>query len=60
MVKEMIPEVGAEGEQAEVFVSSNLADFGSLGIGNGGTTSVFDLSSINFTTCKPMTQMDII
>lgn len=44
-----IPEIGAEGEQAEVFVSSNAVDFFPIGIGNGGTTSVFDLSSINFT-----------
>ena len=44
-----IPEVGAEGEQAEVFVSSDGETFVSLGIGNGGQTSEFDLASINFT-----------
>lgn len=43
-----IPEVGAEGEQAEVFVSSDLENFTLLGVGNGGTTSVFDLGSIDF------------
>ncbi|WP_253852319.1 Ig-like domain-containing protein [Microcystis aeruginosa] len=43
-----IPEIGFAGEQAEVYVSSNLEDFVLLGIGDGGTTSIFDLASINF------------
>lgn len=44
-----IPETGAAGERAEVYVSSNLRDFVLLGIGNGGDTSLFDLASIGFT-----------
>ena len=53
-----IPELGGAGEQAEVFVSSNLKDFVSLGIGNGGTTSVFDLASISFT--EPVRAIKIV
>ncbi|EDX85032.1 RHS Repeat family [Synechococcus sp. PCC 7335] len=41
-------ESGAAGDQAEIFVSSNLEDFVSLGVGDGGRTSSFDLSDIDF------------
>ncbi|WP_287080135.1 MULTISPECIES: putative Ig domain-containing protein [unclassified Microcystis] len=53
-----IPEIGFAGEQAEVYVSSNLEDFVLLGIGNGGTTSIFDLASINFT--QPVRAIKIV
>ncbi|MBK1989788.1 DUF4114 domain-containing protein [Sphaerospermopsis aphanizomenoides BCCUSP55] len=44
-----VNELGAAGDQADIYVSSNLEDFVLLGRGNGGQTSVFDLASINFT-----------
>ncbi|ELS01946.1 RHS repeat-associated core domain protein [Xenococcus sp. PCC 7305] len=44
-----VSELGAAGDRAEVFVSSDLENFTFIGIGNGGNTSVFDLSSIEFT-----------
>ncbi len=44
-----IQEVGASGETAEVYVSSNLVDFFLLGIANDSITTAFDLSSIGFT-----------
>ncbi len=53
-----IPEIGFAGEQAEVYVSSNLEDFVLLGIGDGGTTSIFDLASINFT--QPVRAIKIV
>ncbi|MBD2168527.1 putative Ig domain-containing protein [Calothrix membranacea FACHB-236] len=53
-----IPEVGAYGEKAEVFVSANFEDFTFLGIGNGGTTSIFDLASIGFT--EPVRAIKIV
>lgn len=37
------------GERADIFVSSNLADFAFLGTAVGGDTSSFDLGSIGFT-----------
>jgi RHS repeat-associated protein len=53
-----IPEVGAAGERAEVYVSSNLKDFVLLGVGNGGTTSLFDLASIGFS--QPVRAIKIV
>jgi RHS repeat-associated protein len=53
-----IPEVGAAGERAEVFVSSDFENFTFLGIGNGGTTSIFDLASIDFT--EPVRAIKIV
>jgi hypothetical protein len=53
-----IPEVGAAGERAEVFVSSDLESFTFLGIGNGGVTSRFDLASIGFT--EPVRAIKIV
>ena len=44
-----IQEVGANGETAQVWVSSNLIDFFLLGIANDSTTTAFDLASIGFT-----------
>ena len=42
-------EAGAAGDQADIFVSSNLIDFTFIGTGNGGETSSFDLVDIGFT-----------
>ncbi|WP_287699209.1 putative Ig domain-containing protein [Microcystis sp. M046S2] len=53
-----IPEIGAAGERAEVYVSSNLKDFVLLGVGNGGTTSLFDLASIGFS--QPVRAIKIV
>ena len=53
-----IPEEGAAGDRAEVFVSSDLENFTLIGTGNGGTTSVFDLGSINFT--EPVRAVKIV
>lgn len=53
-----IPEVGAQGEQAEVFVSSDGENFVFLGTGNGGVTSSFDLADINFT--EPVQAVKIV
>lgn len=44
-----ISEIGDAGERADVFVSSNLADFTFLGTAVGGDTTSFDLGSIGFT-----------
>jgi RHS repeat-associated protein len=53
-----ILEDGAAGDRAEVYVSSNLTDFVFLGIGNGGDTSAFDLTSIGFT--EPVRAIKIV
>lgn len=44
-----IREVGANGERAEVFVSSDLINFVLLGIAKDDVTTSFDLASIGFT-----------
>lgn len=44
----VVVEIGVSGEQADVFVSSNLADFAFLGTAMGGDTTSFDLASIGF------------
>jgi hypothetical protein len=43
-----IQEVGAQGERAQVFVSSDLINFTLLGIANDAITTAFDLASIGF------------
>ncbi|MEA5576227.1 putative Ig domain-containing protein [Anabaena sp. UHCC 0451] len=53
-----ILEDGAAGDQAEVYVSSNLEDFVLLGTANGGETSIFDLASISFT--EPVRAIKIV
>ena len=44
-----IQEIGGNGERAEVFVSSDLITFISLGIAQDNTTTALDLASIGFT-----------
>lgn len=44
-----IQEVGAAGELADVFVSSDLTNFTFLGTANDASTTSFDLASIGFT-----------
>ncbi len=44
-----IQEVAANGEEAEVFVSSDLVNFVLLGRANDGITTSFDLADIGFT-----------
>jgi PEP-CTERM motif len=44
-----IQEVGAAGERAEVFVSSDLLNFTLLGIAQDNISTAFDLASIGFT-----------
>ena len=53
-----VQEAEAAGDRAEIFVSADGEDFVSIGIGNGGTTSVFDLASINFT--EPVRAIKIV
>jgi hypothetical protein len=43
-----IQEIGASGERAEVYVSSDLMTFVLLGIANDAVTTSFDLASIGF------------
>jgi hypothetical protein len=43
-----VAEFGAAGEEADVFVSSNLADFTFVGTAVGGDTTSFDLASSGF------------
>jgi hypothetical protein len=53
-----ITEEGSAGDQADIYVSSNYTDFTYLGLANGGDTSAFDLSSINYT--QPVRAVKII
>lgn len=53
-----IQEIGASGERAEVYVSSDNVTFVFLGIANDSITTAFDLASIGF--AAPVTAVRII
>jgi len=53
-----ISEVGAAADSAEIYVSSNNADFVLLGRADPGTTSRFDLEDINFRS--PVTAVRVV
>lgn len=53
-----IQEVGASGESANVFVSSDLVNFILLGVATDDVTTAFDLASIGFT--KPVQAVMIV
>ncbi len=53
-----IQEIGASGERANVFVSSDNVNFVFLGIANDSITTAFDLASISF--AAPVTAIRIV